>query len=194
MTRSRQTADWGSRAGLAKVIPSSVAVGSGTGSADSLGTVTFSGSSSVSLNGIFSSTYTNYRVLFNATNATSNSAITMRMRASGSDATGSNYYRAGTFNYNNSATVSALNASGTSFALVDILSVAPNRSYLTIELSQPNNAVETMLTFYSAAQNSTSMYAFQGVGLHDLTTAYDGFTLSFSANSSGIISVYGYTK
>jgi hypothetical protein len=33
MTRSRQTADWGSRAGLAKIVPSSVAVGSGTGSA-----------------------------------------------------------------------------------------------------------------------------------------------------------------
>ena len=65
MTRSRQTADWGSRAGLAKIVPSSVAVGSGTGSANSLGTVTFSGASSVSLNGCFSSTYDNYRLMLN---------------------------------------------------------------------------------------------------------------------------------
>jgi hypothetical protein len=65
MTRSRQTADWGSRAGLAKIVPSSVAVGSGTGSVDASGTVNFSGSSSVSIVGVFSAAYTQYRVNLN---------------------------------------------------------------------------------------------------------------------------------
>ena len=66
MTRSRQTADWGSRAGLAKIVPTSVAVGSGTGSADSLGNVTFSGASSGSLNGCFTSTYDKYKILISS--------------------------------------------------------------------------------------------------------------------------------
>jgi hypothetical protein len=63
MTRSRQTADWGSRAGLAKIVPSSVAVGSGTGSSDTTGKVTFSGASTVSLNGVFTSSYRNYKII-----------------------------------------------------------------------------------------------------------------------------------
>ena len=91
MTRSRQTADWGSRAGLAKVIPSPVAVGSGTGSANTLGTVTFSGASSVSLNGIFSSTYDNYRILLDSTAASASAALNIRVRVSGADASGSDY-------------------------------------------------------------------------------------------------------
>ena len=50
--------------GMKLVVPSSVAVGSGSGSVATQGTVTFSGASSVSINGCFSSTYDNYRILF----------------------------------------------------------------------------------------------------------------------------------
>ena len=188
MTKARDLASGGF--GLVLIKPSSVVGGTDNGK----GTVNFSGQTAVSLNGVFNSTYTNYKIIFHATGASANASITYRIRANGSDASGSNYYRAGTFNYNNSGTVSPLNASGTSFNLVDILAAAPNRTFLTIEVSQPNNATETMHTFFSAAQNSTSSYAFQGMGLHDLTIAYDGFTILFSSSSSGTISVYGYNK
>ena len=91
MTRSRQTADWGSRAGLAKIVPSSVAVGSGTGSATALGTVTFTTVSSVALNGVFSSTYLRYLVMVNVTSATNNDrSIFLKLRNAGTDT--STYY------------------------------------------------------------------------------------------------------
>jgi hypothetical protein len=85
MTRSRQTADWGSRAGLAKIVPTSVTVGSGSGSASALGTVTFSGCSSVSLNGVFSSAYNNYKVLVNVNSidSTGTNIIYLRFGTSG---------------------------------------------------------------------------------------------------------------
>ena len=68
MTRSRQTADWGSRAGLAKIVPSSVAVGSGSGSFDANGAISFTGASSISINGCFSATYDVYKVLIREKN------------------------------------------------------------------------------------------------------------------------------
>jgi len=91
MTRSRQTADWGSRAGLAKIVPSSVAVGSGTGSASTTGTVTFSGCSSVSLNDVFSATYDDYKIVINVESAGA-PELGIRMRVSGSDNSSSIYY------------------------------------------------------------------------------------------------------
>jgi hypothetical protein len=53
-------------AGLVQIVPSSVTVASGSGSANGNGAVEFSGCSSISLNGIFSSSYDNYRILISA--------------------------------------------------------------------------------------------------------------------------------
>jgi hypothetical protein len=99
MTRSRQTADWGSRAGLAKIVPSSVAVGSGTGSSDALGNVTFSGASSVSLNGVFNATYNFYKVLVSGVSS-GDVSLSLRLRTSGTDNTTANYRHSGTFTNN----------------------------------------------------------------------------------------------
>ena len=73
--------------GLAPIIPTSVAVGSGTGSVGATGLITFSGVSSVSINGCFTSAYTNYRVVARYTNASTLSALYCRLRASGTNAT-----------------------------------------------------------------------------------------------------------
>ena len=78
------------QSGLIKIIPSSVAVGSGTGSASASGTVTFSGASSVSLNGVFTSTYKNYRIAFTAKNASA-ADLSFFLRAAGTNLTGSSY-------------------------------------------------------------------------------------------------------
>jgi hypothetical protein len=49
--------------GLTQIIPTSVSVGSGSGTVSAGGAVTFSGATSISLNGAFTSTYQNYRLL-----------------------------------------------------------------------------------------------------------------------------------
>ena len=54
------------QAGVTKIIPASVTVGSGSGSVDANGIVTFSGVSSLTLNTCFSSSYEYYQVLMNA--------------------------------------------------------------------------------------------------------------------------------
>jgi hypothetical protein len=80
-------------AGFKPIIPSSIAVGSGSGSVSSTGTVTATTASSISLNGVLSSTYDKYMIgISYATSASSN--LRFRFRESGSDIT-TGYYGAG---------------------------------------------------------------------------------------------------
>ncbi len=77
--------------GLSLITPSSIAATGGSGSISSTGKISFTSASSISLNGIFSSTYQNYKVLFQVTAPTSGVDLTLRLRASGSDLTGASY-------------------------------------------------------------------------------------------------------
>lgn len=185
MTRSRQTADWGSRAGLAKIVPSSVAVGSGTGSADAFGTVTFSGASSVSLNGVFSSAYDNYKIIYNL-NAGTYSDVFLRLRNAGVDATGSNYYwsalyMTGTTLANNGGSTSATSST---FATVS----TGGTSQGSWEINSPFLA---RITSGNRMNTNPSLGEFAFFG-HTLANSYDGFTAT--GNLTGTLTVYGYTK
>jgi hypothetical protein len=201
MTRSRQTADWGSRAGLAKIVPSSVAVGSGTGSADSLGNVTFSGCSSVSLNNVFSSAYSNYRIIVSGMTAAATATLSIRLRANGTDeSSGSNFYK----NH-----VQGVYATGTTFAYGSNGSTAWEN--VIYQLNTSDNAggvveLELQNTFASVTTSGfMRCYAWQadtttrtnrvGGMAHTAQASYDGFSLiPTTSNMSGSIVVYGYTK
>jgi hypothetical protein len=201
MTRSRQTADWGSRAGLAKIVPSSVAVGSGTGSADSLGNVTFSGVSSVSLNNVFSSAYSNYRIIVSGLTAAATASLSIRLRANGTDeSSGSNFYK----NH-----VQGVYATGTTFAYGSNGSNA--WEFVLYQLNTSDNAggvveLELQNTFASVTTSGfMRCYAWQadtttrtnrvGGMAHTAQASYDGFSLiPTTSNMSGSIAVYGYTE
>ena len=192
MTRSRQTADWGSRAGLAKIVPSSVAVGSGTGSADSLGTVTFTGVSSVSLNSVFSSKYDNYRI---------------NVRLSAATATDPNliiYGRIGTTD-NTTNTVSEqisqyagnLYGSESTVARFGVTSANyANFSQYNIEMKSPNIATTTIYNSSGAYVASSGVpYQILVMGYVFSNQQFDGFTiLPASGTFTGTVSIYGYTQ
>jgi hypothetical protein len=202
MTRSRQTADWGSRAGLAKIVPSSVAVGSGTGSADSLGNVTFSGCSSVSLNDIFSTTYDNYRIIINSNNSTvSAQSNFLRMRVGGADNSSANYRWCGLYIFDNAVnptvTGQASNGLGTSFYSGASSSTAGFTPVTVLDLSNP---FATKHTSYVSSDYSYDQFGTRGGvdtqgGVMSVTTSYTGFTIfSGSGNITGTVTVYGYNK
>ena len=185
MTRSRQTADWGSRAGLAKIVPSSVAVGSGTGSADSLGNVTFSGASSVSLNGCFNSTYDYYKVLFNFLPSASTDHYIL-FRASGTNAT-TNYTYTGS--RTNGSTTTVFTAGPGSEIYFTSGTGAVNKSY-SVEIFDVAKAASTRLI--SAGVHEQSLVV-NLTGYHTTATAYDGFSIASGAGTlTGTIQVYGY--
>jgi hypothetical protein len=170
------------------IVPTSVSVGSGSGSVSTQGTVSFSNASSVSLNNCFSSTYTNYRVVFTFTQNTSQGLTTFRLRA-GTDATGTNYNYAGYYGGNTSAITRINGATTDAFFIINPVSGA--REFITMDITNANVAVPTRII--CDAWQGTAQDRFSLGCSHSLSTSYDGFTFYTSAGTlSGTISVYGY--
>jgi hypothetical protein len=175
--------------GLIKVVPTSVAVGSGSGSADSLGTVTFSGASSVSLNGIFTSTYENYRIKVVLTTS-GNATVSTRYRASNSDITSANYDLYGFYVGFSSALTRVSTNTQTQWQL---LGLNTNKGTFDFELSQPNAAVFKInfVKSYSASSGDMIDYAIP----FSTGTVADGLSIYVNTGTmSGTIRAYGYNN
>ena len=190
MTRSRQTADWGSRAGLAKIVPSSVAVGSGTGSASALGTVSFSGASSVSLNDVFSSTYQNYRIVWQSTNASA-AAIRMRLRVSNADDTSNVYVSAYRYEQVGGAgTGRVTDGATTSWTITQ--SANQTASNASLDIFRPFETTPTYSSFMNMNRDTVD-YIYMGGLIMTNSTSFTGITFyPGSSTISGTVSIYGY--
>lgn len=149
-------------------------------------------SSSVVINNCFSSTYTNYRVIYSGT-GTADNYMFLKLRASGTDSSTA-YYSGGIRYFSTGASQQVAQANSTAgwevgwnydgcFASMDIL--------------QPNT---TNRTGYSSSGSqwdpsvSRSIWTTIG-GIHNATTAYDGFSLILGSGAfTGTVFVYGYQK
>lgn len=190
MTRSRQTADWGSRAGLAKIVPSSVAVSTGTASSDTTGKVIFTTANTVSLNNVFSATYDNYRVIVSnlVGNSGTSLSLTLRFRVSNTDTT-SNYYWQRIRGSGTSTTSSSANIVGEiNLGVYN----SGNRAHMVFDVTSPFLTVNTMVTNHGVDFDNNTQTQISVGGLND-GTSYTGLTIiGSSTNMSGQISVYGY--
>jgi len=192
MTKARDLANGGF--GLVLVKPSSVVGGTDNGK----GTVTFSGATSVSLNDVFSSTFTNYSILLTITGTSAATAdMFMRLRVSNSDASGNNYsvYFTG-INSGSSANNFVANGVSNWTFTAQHSSLTTGYNAVRVELYGPNDTSATEFTAQSLGLSSGGQFfSFAGAGLHDVATAYTGLTLLKSTGTmTGSISVYGYNK
>jgi hypothetical protein len=171
--------------GLVPVAPSSVEIATGSGSLSGY-TTTFTGATSVSLNGVFTAGYDNYLLILPMVSLTSSSAETqMRFRASGTDATSSNYFFQQLF----SATATTGSSSSTTTYLT-IQGSGGLTSFAQVLIMKPFSASPTG---YRSDGYVGTPQGLQRWGVHNLSTSYDGLTLTFSAGTaSGTVSVYGY--
>lgn len=167
--------------GMDLITPTSVA---GSGVTLSGGQVTFTAATTISVNGCFNSAYANYKVIFEGV-ASGADVNRMRLRASGSDASGADY------NYEvlggNSTSVAAQDyASQTAF---EYWSVANTVSMVSeVLIRRPNLAQTTMIS----AQGGRNNYAAIMNGYHNTTTQYDGFSVfTYTYNMTGTLRVYG---
>jgi hypothetical protein len=171
--------------GLTQIVPSSVSVGSGSGSVGTSGTVTFSGASSISLNGCFNSTYDYYKVLFNFLPSASTDHYIL-FRASGTNAT-TNYTYTGS--RTNGSTTTVFTAGPGSEIYFTSGAGAVNKSY-SVEIFDVAKAASTRLI--SAGVHEQSLVV-NLTGYHTTATAYDGFTfVTATGTMTGTIAVYGY--
>jgi hypothetical protein len=145
----------------------------------------FSAVSSVSLNGCFTSTYLNYKIMLRASMSTA-AALQFRMRQSSSDDTGSVYI----FQHvvGQSSTASASTGTGTS----GFFNSGNNATFFACasELFDPQIEANTVCqsTFRGSAPSNGAIGT-----IVNTTTTYDGISISASTgNMTGAIRVYGY--
>jgi len=155
------------------------------------GRVTVAGSSSVSLNGVFTSTSHNYLILVDTLEAAAvgPNNINLRLRAAGTDTTSSTYYAGQIYGtYTGLAGGSANNG----VAQFPIVGLKTNKQQMAkIEVFSPQAATITTIHSIGVSNDAQSNYA----GYQDGATQYDGFTLFMAtSNFSGNITVYAYQK
>lgn len=178
--------------GLAIVTP--------TSTSNSGGSVTVTGSqvafttvNSVSLNGIFTSTYDNYRVVF-FTTAFSAAAdyIFARLRTGGTDASGTNYYAPRIY-WSGSSTGSD-NATASAFVVGYNYTAYPTAAHFEFDLIRPNVAEFTRISSMGSYLTSGGVpFGFALSGAHNVATAYDSITfLPQTGTMSGTVRIYGY--
>ena len=178
--------------GLKNVVPTSVAVGSGSATVNANGTVSFSGATSISLNNVFSSAYTSYRLILSASAGSTNAAHLLRLRASGTDVSGTSYTWM-IFVTSTTAT-NRFTSVGTSSAEWSIGGGGVGTSFGVMDLTYPAQAIPTMGT-YQAMNPIATFETRTGGFVHNVSTAYDGFTiLPAAGNMTGTLSVYGYNQ
>lgn len=195
----RDSAGWTTlnrRDGLIPIRPTSVNIATGSGSSNSLGQVTFTGATAVSLNGVFSSTYKNYRVIINAkNNTTSTEDMPFRMRSGGTDNT-SGYYGTGNdsiYNSINQSTASSYGYWNISYGVPGRFT--PSSSGIVMDILSPGLSSTTEILAQGIALNASTGAQYSRIHSisHNVTGSFDGFTFwTFANNFTGTVQVFGY--
>jgi hypothetical protein len=151
-----------------------------------ISTTTFSAVASQSINDVFSSTYTNYKLILEIRGTTA-AQTTLRMRVSGSDNTASNY-SAAQLNPGN-----AFGATGTGSSWQVMRTDNGEGGVAFIELGNPFATQRTTFANLSSGRDDTIANPSMIIGQMTVNTSYTGFTIfPQSGNITGSASVYGY--
>ena len=154
-------------------------------------TQSFSVVSSVSLDNCFSDNYVRYKIVFDAT-ASANMNVTMRMRASSSDETGSVYLRSRLGG--NSTSVTALRQSGNTSMFFNRIETTDFNSTFA-EIQSPYQTEYTGMIHHYGYLPITQVCVFLDTYGVNNTTSYDGFSLICDAGTiTGSVSVLGYYR
>jgi hypothetical protein len=176
---------------LVKLIPSSVAVGSGTGSVNATGVVTFSGASSVSLNGIFSSSYDNYRIIYTASTSTATNYLQGRLRTTSDDST-SNYGSVMIYASYSSGATPGQDSGGSGVSSWTRMSYLVNGQPLQASIDIFNPFLSRATSFGAICPRHDGWGAYTN-GVFAATTSFTGLTfISAAGNASGEIVILGY--
>jgi hypothetical protein len=176
--------------GMVLMNPTSIAYSGTSATLGANGQVTFSAVTSLSLNGCFTADFDNYAIALSGIGSATDNVL-MRLRASGSDASGTNYTRQALSA--TSTTVSAARDTSQDTGYVMLTSTAyPNMTYINIYgpfLAQPTAWAARGASSYLGA------YLRDEANTHSLSTSYDGFTLkhqnSPTQTITGTVAVYG---
>lgn len=174
--------------GLVLVSPTSIANSGGSASASG-GAVTFTGVTSVSLNGVFNSTYENYRLLINVTNTSTGDVLYARFRASGTDTSTATY----TYGTGRAGRTTLSDGSGVTGSFLNLnFTTAGSFAVGVYDFYSPNTSGLARMTGNAFALDGGPVARFTG-GICTQATAHDGITFVMNTGTmTGTIRVYGY--
>ena len=177
--------------GLVPVVPSTVNYSGGTATANTLGTITVTAASSVSFNNVFTSAYTNYKIVFTSSSSAHGLNAFMRMRKTGTDTSGTIYYFGGS---SGSVSGTVGGWSGSAANVLQFGNTSIENFSGDIEVYRPVLAERTGFNYRCFGFGATYI-GVQGQGLIYDTVSYDGFTIYLSSgNFTGTIQVFGYNS
>lgn len=154
---------------------------------DLIATSTFSAASSVSINNCFTSAYENYKIVWTAGSVSALGTILLRLRASGTDNTTTNYGSSGVYALF-SGTVSGTGYNAQNFWAMHYCANTSSQ-HRAIELMQPQATYNTSFGSVGSNSDANAYYA----GWFGATTQFDGFSiLPGSGTMTGTVRVYGY--
>ena len=155
-----------------------------------INTTSFTTQSAVSLNNVFTSAYTNYRIVFNVTAKTTNGFMALRFRASGADNSTTNYNHAGLLGRTTNTTAN-YGASGDTVGYVGFANAVP--SFTSLEIANPQAAQYTSFTTTGFGGDLSTWFNIIGGGNFTTNAQFDGISLSAATGTiSGTVQVFGY--
>lgn len=192
-TLGERTTTLENKLGLSRIIPPTVNFSGGSATANSLGTISFTAVTSLSLNDVFSSAYTNYQIVYSGVAAaTGLQSLQFRLRTTSDAAT--NYYFSNLRTYVSGTTATFSSSGSTTFMLFGILD-DQRRNSGSFSIHNPNIALPTSLSGTFIGADSTNNFAAYGGGFHAGSTQYTGFTIYPGGSSmTGTIQVFGYNS
>jgi hypothetical protein len=155
---------------------------------------TFSAASTVSLPAsTFSATYTNYKIIYSVTAASTDSTpINVRLRASGTDSSAASYSNAGVTYQIGATTIGAANIlGGTAWQFTQFNT--NDRNKVVLDVFSPQVAADTHFIWDTYGRVGGSQGGGHGNGEFRAATQFDSLTLFPTAGTiTGSYQVYGY--
>ena len=148
----------------------------------------FTSAATVTADNVFTSSYTNYKIIITYTGITG-SSFTQQLRVGGVTATTNYDYQILDANATVLSPSRTTGASSFGFG-----GTAATANTVVFDFFQPNLAGATgviAVTANTFIGNVTSIYY---TGRHTTATAYDGIIFNFGSNSTGTYTIYGYGK
>jgi hypothetical protein len=163
-----------------------------------INTTSFSAVASQSFDNVFSSTYDNYKIVFNITSATAVSGLNFRLRVGGVDNSSSNYnwiIQGWAANSANPAFFAQGSNGASNIGKIPIrIGNSTHNSSGSVEIFNPFNTAYTSWQGLGTQPNVTTSLMFLQWShcSTTVTTSYDGFTIyPDTGNMTGLVSVYG---
>ena len=182
------------------VNPASVTVGSGSATVSGNGQVSFSNVTSVAVDGVFNSTYQNYKLFWNLDSSSANFYSSLQYRkASATNATAGSYLFSVFYMDCSGGSGAFTYSSGSTSALITYGTKSGFPSSGSFDINSPMISRYTTLSGVSQTSYGTTtaqqLASLTTAATHTVNDTFDGFILSGGgATFTGTIRIYGYAN